>query len=314
MNDGILDSIKDKICSEVTNFDDIKALLEGIEKLKGQVLNVLFAGATGAGKSSTINAIFNTDVARVGYSADPETSSIQQFKVDNITLWDSPGLGDSPENDQKYALEIANALMAKDDNGHMLIDAVVVLIDASNRDMGTAYEIIEKVVVPYIGDTKRIIVAINQCDSALKGRHWNYEKEQPDGQLTEFLKEKSVSVKNRIKESTGITVEPVYYSALYHYNISKLLLAMLRTIPEEKRFLVLDGLNSNPKVWEKNDELEIYNRKIQSEIKGSISKALDGAAKGALAGATVGGLIPFLGPVAGALAGAALGFLGEWLE
>ena len=40
----------------------------------------------------------------------------------------------------------------------------------------TTYEVIENVIVPYIGDTKRIIIAINQCDLALKGRYWNYDK------------------------------------------------------------------------------------------------------------------------------------------
>ena len=294
--------------------DDKKSIIHHIEQLKKQKLNVMFVGATGVGKSSTINAVFDMEIAKVGIGVDPETANIQKYEVDNITLWDTPGLGDSPEKDKLYAMEIANALKRKDANGELLIDEVVVLIDGSNRDMKTAYEIIENIIVPYIGDTKRIVVAINQCDIALKGRYWNYDLNQPDEQLVSFLNEKTVSVKNRILETTGIVTNPLYYSALYHYNISKLLLNLIINMPETKRFLFTDSLNRNPEIWKKNDELDNYNNKIQEEVKGSLSKALDGAAKGAVAGATVGGLIPVIGPVVGAAVGAVLGFMAGLIE
>lgn len=314
MNNGILDSIESEIKVENSGSEDKELLLKSIEKLKQQKLNILFVGATGVGKSSTINAIFNTEIAKVGYSVYPETATIQKFEIDNMILWDTPGLGDSPSNDQRYAIEIANALKAKDVEGQLLIDEVVVVVDASNRDMKTAYEIIENVVMPYIGETKRIIIAINQCDMALKGRYWNYEQKQPEEELIVFLNEKVSLVKNRIKESTGVVIDPIYYSASNHYNISKLLLTMLRSMPEGKRFLFTDSLNKNPDVWKKNDEVEDYNEEIQQEIKGSLSKALDGAAKGAVAGATVGSLIPIVGPIVGATVGAVLGFLGGLVE
>ena len=137
---------------------------------------------------------------------------------------------------------------------------------------------------------------------------------QPDEQLTSFLNEKVVSVRNRILETTGIVTKPIYYSALHHYNISKLLLTMITSMPETKRFLFTDSLNKSPEIWKKNDELEDYNNKIQEEVKGSLSKALDGAAKGAVAGATVGGLIPVIGPVVGAAVGAVLCFLGGLID
>lgn len=314
MYKGILDLIEREIKVEDSAAEDKEFLLKSIEKLKQQKMNIMFVGATGVGKSSTINAIFNMEIAKVGYSADPETATIQKFELENMILWDTPGLGDSPMNDQNYAVEIANALKEKDSDGQLLIDEVVVLIDASNRDMKTAYEVIENIVMPYIVDTKRIIIAINQCDMALKGRYWNYDKKQPEDQLITFLNEKVASVKSRIRDSTGVSVDPIYYSASNHYNISKLLWVMLNNISERKRFLFTDSLNKDPDVWKKNDELEDYNEEIQQEIKGSLSKALDGAAKGAVAGATVGSLIPIVGPVIGATVGAVLGFLGGLVE
>lgn len=317
MKTGLLDIVKSELkenSSNIISNQDPLVILKHIEQLQKQKLNILFVGATGVGKSSTINAIFDTEVARVGYSADPETSSIQKYEIDNMILWDTPGFGDNPQKDKRYALEIANALKQKNNEGHLLIDGVVVLIDASNRDMKTSYEIIENIIVPYMDDKKRIIVAINQCDMALKGRYWNHENNQPEEQLTAFLDEKVLSVKNRIQESTGIPTEPMFYSALYKYNISKLLLAILKNIPEKKRFLLADSLNKSPDIWKRNDSLQNYNVEIKKEIRGSLSKALDGAAKGAAAGATVGGLIPIVGPVIGVAVGAFLGFLGGFSE
>lgn len=312
---GILESVLDEINnnSDIV-FTDREKILHNIELLKKQKLNIMFVGATGVGKSSTINAIFDMEIAKVGYSVEPETDTIRKYEIDNIVLWDTPGLGDSPEKDRMYALQIANALKEKDADGNLLIDEVVILIDGSNRDMKTAYEVIENVIIPYIGEKDRIVIAVNQCDMALKGRYWNYDENRPEAQLSSFLDEKVNSVKERILNSTGMITSPVYYSALYQYNISKLLFSMIKSMPETKRFLFTDGLNSNPEVWKKNDSLENYNIEIQNEIRGSLSKAIDGASKGAVAGATIGGLIPVIGPVAGAVVGTILGFLGGLID
>lgn len=310
MSTHIIDSLE----SQLNVVPDSQELLKILEKLKRQKLNVMFVGATGVGKSSTINSIFNMDVAKVGDRVDPETSTIQKFELDNITLWDTPGLGDSPENDRRYAGEIAYALKERDENGDLLIDEVVVLIDGSNRDMGTAYEVIENIIAPLIGDPKRIVIAINQCDMAMKGRGWNHGLNLPEPSLVNFLDEKVRSVKARITESTGIETEPIYYSALYHYNISKLLLTMLCSLPEGKRFLLADSMNKESGIWKRNDDHKNYNQEIQKTMTGSLTKAVEGAAKGAVAGATVGGLIPVIGPVVGAAVGAALGFLGGLLD
>lgn len=199
---------------EETNKDKV---LHNIELLKREKLNIMFVGATGVGKSSTINAIFNTEIAKVGYSTDSETATIQKYEIDNMILWDTPGLGDSPEKDRQYAIQIANALKAQDQKGELLIDEVVVLIDGSSRDMKTTYEVLENIIIPFIGDSKRIVLAINQCDIALKGRYWDYDINQPEAQLITFLDEKVNSVKSRILESTGISTYPIYFSALYHY-------------------------------------------------------------------------------------------------
>lgn len=315
MSERIIDCVIDRMEKEGSSIiSDKDIFMRNIDILGKQKINILLVGATGVGKSSTINAIFDAEIARVGYSPNPETASIEKYEIDNIVLWDSPGLGDSPENDQRYASQIANLLKQKDQEGKLLIDEVVVLIDGSNRDMKTAYEIIENIVIPYMLEPDRIVIAINQCDMGLKGRYWDYDNNCPQKQLESFMNEKVISVRQRIIESTGVVTFPIYYSALNKYNISKLLYTMIKSMPDTKRFIFADAINKDPEVWKKNDDLSDYNEEIQKEIKGSLSKALDGAAKGAVAGATVGSLIPVVGPVIGATVGAVLGFLGGLVE
>lgn len=309
MGENLFDALKKQLY-EVVPDERVRAqILQSIERISTEKLNILLVGATGVGKSSTINALFNSEIAKVGYSADPETKNIQKYDFNNLVLWDSPGIGDSPEKDRNYAKQIANKLLEKDSNGNYLIDEVLVIVDGSSRDLGTTYELIDQVIKPYIHDTERFVIAINQCDAAMKGRDWS-EVSGPGPQLTELLNQKVESVKRRIAASTGIQVQPIYYSALYHYNISSLLALLLQKMPETKRFLVADALNKSPDIWKKNDNLSDYNREIQEEIQGSLSKAITGAKDGALAGAAIGNIIPVIGPVIGAAVGGILGFLG----
>ena len=67
-------------------------LMKNLLQLKNQKINLMITGATGSGKSSTINALFNMDVAQVGVGVDPETMDIAEYDLDNLVLWDSPAM------------------------------------------------------------------------------------------------------------------------------------------------------------------------------------------------------------------------------
>ena len=213
----------DAMESDIMNADIPEAeksrLMKNFLHLKEQKINLMITGATGCGKSSTINALFNTEVARVG--VDPETMDITKYDLDNLVLWDSPGLGDGKEADNRHAENIIKKLRERDENGDLLIDLVLVILDGSTRDLGTSYELINHVIVPNLGQDKenRILVAINQADVAMKGRYWDYKKNKPEPPLQKFLKEKVDSVQRRIKEGTGIDVIPVYYSAGFNAHV-----------------------------------------------------------------------------------------------
>lgn len=268
---------------------DKASVLKNLQKLKTEKVHVLITGATGCGKSSTINALFDTEKAKVGQGSNPETMTITRYDLNNVVLFDSPGLGDGKEADLRHAKNIIDKLLEKDANGNLLIDLVLVILDGSSRDLGTSYELINKVIIPNLGEDKsRLLIAINQADMAMKGRYWDYENNQPEPKLIEFLDEKVASTKARIKEATGVNVEPIYYSAGYKdgdeaqqpWNLAKLLSYILKHTNKKKRIVFARELNQNQEIWSKNDNLANYQAQAKESFLDSlVTNAIDGVEK-----------------------------------
>ena len=205
-------------------------------------LDVLLVGGTGTGKSSTLNALFESTIAKVGDGVDPETQKISAHSLhDYLRFHDSAGLGDGKENDYNHSKNITWELLRTciDDKNdeYGFIDLAMVLLDGGSRDLGTAFHLLESVVLKSI-EPQRIIVVINQADMAMKGRHWNYHVNKPEPELIEFLEDKSLSVKRRINESTGLNInKPIYYSAKFGYNINSLVDHIIHHFPENRRIV-----------------------------------------------------------------------------
>ena len=339
-------------------------LIKKLKILRENKLNIMLVGATGCGKSSTINALFNcaelkeedagdkedpksnqhtteaesadsgenagaeksvgtdnvfVEVAKVGTKSDPETKDVEKYTIGNLTLWDTPGLGDGTEIDEHHKAVISDLLKEADEDGNRLIDLVLVILDGSTRDLGTSYKILNEVIIPEFGKKrKRILVALNQADIAMKtGRHWNYEKNEPDEVLVKFLDEKLVSIKKRIYEDSGLEIEPVYYcagyvepdgSAVYPYNLTKLLYYILQAVPSKKRLSIMEGMNRDKKNYKHNDD--DYSKKVQDSFLDTIFDAIEEGAgfgkellgmPGAVIGGIVGGVVGALGRVLGSI-------------
>ena len=272
--------------------DERDDLIRAQEKLQNMKINILVTGATGCGKSSTINALFNGDIAKVGQGVDPETMDIQKYDWENLVIWDSPGLGDGKEADERHSRNIINKLLEKDTNGNALIDVVLVILDGGSRDLGTSYELITEVIIKTLQEsgehgTDRLLVAINQCDMAMKGRHWNHETNRPEAVLENFLEEKVASTRNRIRESTGVTVNPIYYSAGFKdgnadqrpYNISRLLRHIIENTPSKKRAIYAENINADKIRTDTHRKRREEQKKIEDNIFNSLSELVGGAQK-----------------------------------
>ena len=291
--------------------------LSKLIRMREKQVNILLVGATGSGKSSTVNALFNMEVAKVGVGVDPETDTITSYTLSNLVIWDTPGLGDSVENDEPYNLMLTKKLCETDDDGKMVIDLVLVVLDSSTKDFRTTIDLINDTIIPSLGDyaAGRIIVGLNQADIAMNGNHWNSETNEPDEVLSDFLEKKAESVRERINKSTELNIEPVYYCAGYTeengeqckpYNLAKLLYYIIKSIPSEKRLGIVDNINKDKEVWIHNDDHIQYTREIKKTFWDTVSDYIEETADtagligesilgvpGKLVGYLIGGLFGF---------------------
>lgn len=319
----------EKVARDVENSDmsdeEKRKMLLSLTQLKEERIHLMITGCTGCGKSSTINALFNAEKAKVGTGADPETMDIQCYNLNNLILWDSPGLGDGEAADKRHKENIIKKLKEKNSRGQLLIDLVLVIVDGSNRDMGTTYSLINDVIIPNLGENpqKRIIIAINKADALKQGRNngWDYEQSCPKPELIPELNKKAESVRKRIKESTGVDVETIYYSAGYKeegepqepsYNLLKLLLYILRFTPDNKRVILMDNINreNEQNSFASNDERqEQITEKIAKELSRSdiFKQCLSSSSS---IGAEIGSsLLGVPGKVVGTVLGGAVGLV-----
>ena len=183
-NQDIFRDLGDNIQNSDIGEAEKKKIFDILLNMRNQKINLMITGGTGVGKSSTINALFGREISKVGIHAEPETMEIKSYELnDKITLWDSPGLGDGMR-DTEHARKIVDLLRRKDSSGAYMIDLVLVLADATSRDLGTTYSLISDVIVPNLGNENdkktRIIAALNKCDAVMGGRHWDYANSKPD--------------------------------------------------------------------------------------------------------------------------------------
>ncbi len=124
-NETIFDAMAQDIIKSNASEADKQKMMKNLADMRCRKINLMITGATGCGKSSTINAMFNREIAKVGEGADPETMSIEKYEYGNLILWDSPGLGDGKENDIRHSKNIIAKLNELDENGDPLIDLVL---------------------------------------------------------------------------------------------------------------------------------------------------------------------------------------------
>ncbi|MBQ6471180.1 MAG: 50S ribosome-binding GTPase, partial [Victivallales bacterium] len=192
-----------------------------------------------AGKSTTLNAFFQKCVAKVGYGVEPETMELGAYRLNDVLrIWDTPGLGDGVYSDLKHRrkiIELLNKTYVLEQQRYGFIDLALVVIDASSRDMGTTFHLLNDIIVPNI-QRDRILVVINQADVAMKGRHWHQDACHPDEVLMDYLQKQAISVQQRVREATGVTIRrPVFYSAEYGFGVSDVFDFIVEQMPLERR-------------------------------------------------------------------------------
>lgn len=107
----------------------IHDIMQNLSLAGFQPLDIMVAGVTGAGKSTTLNSFFQRVVATVGNGVDPETMTVGDYSLNRyFRIWDTPGLGDGVEQD-KIHKEKMIALLNKTWGVYKFIDLVLVIIE-----------------------------------------------------------------------------------------------------------------------------------------------------------------------------------------
>jgi small GTP-binding protein len=199
---------------------------------------VAIFGKTGVGKSSLTNALFGKDVCKVS-DVEACTREPQEvfFKLEGasngIKLLDVPGIGESAERDKQYFKLYAEILKEA--------DMTLWVLKADDRTFSADEEFYKTCMKPYIDADKPFAVAVSQVDKIEPFREWDEIKHLPgptqEGNIAKKL--------NYVAQQFGDlkVSQVVAVSANENYNLSNLMLQLIKALPADKRYQTIRNMD-----------------------------------------------------------------------
>ncbi|MDD1793789.1 hypothetical protein L4D06_19480 [Enterovibrio makurazakiensis] len=273
-----------------------------LHELEAQSLNILFAGPQGVGKTATIKALFGDDL--VGDALSEQTASnsleVSRYEKGGLVVWDYPGHTGHAEQDALLDMQLGATLTECDGDGTPLIDMVVVVLDAAERNLNSGYRLICEVIVPALGDQfdSRLVVGLNKVDAASYGYEWDFAMDTPSPEVEIWPESTASLLRHCMLDESGLEIAPVCYAAEFArkddiarpFNLLKLVNEMVSKLPIEKKLMVFDApLNNKTMAWHESDDRINYLVQMENNLFDLIYEgAKDGARFGGLLGAYLG--------------------------
>ncbi len=218
----------------------IKRLSERKRAEEEKPPKIAIIGQAGAGKSSTINALFGTSlpVGHVGACTTEEAElRVEAQTVDGangvITVFDMPGLGDDPDLDCAEYKQLYNQVLSE-------CDVAVWVINAASRAMGYDKQMIRDVVAPSQDQlTSRLVIGLNQVDLMQPGS-WFHRANLPSKSQKETIAKRLEYIIELFRDIVpGIDVSRIIpYSAMRGYHLEQLFEAMLNACDSDRAWVL----------------------------------------------------------------------------
>ncbi|MCU9564821.1 50S ribosome-binding GTPase [Proteus mirabilis] len=192
-------------------------------------------GKTGAGKSSLINALFQSSLSPVS-DVSGCTRQAQRFCMTmnnhTLTFVDLPGVGESLERDKEYHQLYRNLLPE--------FDLIIWVLKADDRAWSSDEQCYHFLTEQCSYQSERFLFVLNQADKIEPCRQWDEHNHQPSSEQTANLELKQQAVVTAFKPHHPV----ITVSAVENYQLTELAEQLIQALPAQASSGVARQLNT----------------------------------------------------------------------
>lgn len=232
-------------------------LVQKINELKTHKCDVLVIGDNACGKTSAINTLFNTNIAKINVL---QSSNITKYEIGNITI---------REASLSQAYHIDESLRETP------ADVILFVIDACRNglDFNKSLDYIKDNIIPITGNSDNIVFGISRMD---------YFPQLGSNSYRMIVGDFNTKILPKYRDRFGKDAEAVFFYSASDFqldpqnteNIVKLLRTIIEKAPVEKRFAFDGATNQNlPQTTSEQKSSESTNGKPKTGNSGDMVKA-----------------------------------------